>query len=45
MLCASAVRLEPLSDGLCVQTLHVGCYDDVAELLARMHHEFIRHKG
>lgn len=35
------VRLELLSEGRCVQTLHVGSYDDEAELLARMHHEFI----
>ncbi len=39
------VRLEPLSEGLCVQTLHVGSYDDEAELLARMHHEFIPANG
>lgn len=35
------IRLEPLSEGLCVQTLHVGPYDDETELLARMHDEFI----
>jgi hypothetical protein len=28
-----------------VQTLHVGSYDDEAELLARMHHEFIPDNG
>lgn len=39
------VRLEPLSEGRCVQTLHVGSYDDEAELLARMHHEFIPRHG
>ncbi|MET9021448.1 GyrI-like domain-containing protein [Actinopolymorpha sp. NPDC004070] len=35
------VRLETLSEGRCVQTLHVGSYDDEADVLARMHHEFI----
>lgn len=35
------VRLETLSEGRCAQTLHVGSYDDEADLLARMHHEFI----
>jgi hypothetical protein len=35
------VRLETLSEGQCVQTLHIGPYDDETETLARMHHEFI----
>lgn len=39
------VRLESLSEGLCVQTLHVGSFDDEAPLLARMHHEFIPATG
>lgn len=39
------IRLEPLSEGRCVQTLHIGSYDDEAELLARMHHEFIPAHG
>ena len=39
------VRLEPLSEGRCVQTLHVGSFDDEAGLLARMHHEFIPDHG
>jgi hypothetical protein len=39
------VRLEPLSEGRCVQTLHVGSYDDEADVLARMHHEFIPGNG
>ena len=39
------VRLERLSEGTCVQTLHVGSYDDEAELLARMHEEFIPDHG
>jgi hypothetical protein len=39
------VRLGSLSEGHCVQTLHVGSYDDEAEVLARMHHEFIPEIG
>lgn len=35
------VRLGVLSEGRCVQTLHVGSFDEEAETLARMHHEFI----
>jgi hypothetical protein len=35
------VRLGPLSEGRCVQTLHVGPYDDEASVLLRMHEEFI----
>ncbi|WP_369375148.1 GyrI-like domain-containing protein [Promicromonospora sp. Populi] len=35
------VRLETLSEGRCVQTLHVGPFDAEAEVLARMHDEFI----
>lgn len=39
------VRLETLDEGLCVQTLHVGSYDDEAPVLARMHDEFIPEQG
>ncbi len=35
------LRLQNLSEGVCVQALHIGSYDDEAELLRRMHHEFI----
>jgi hypothetical protein len=35
------VRFETLAEGFCVQTLHVGAFDDEAPLLARMHEEFI----
>lgn len=35
------VRREVLSEGRCVQTLHIGSFDDEAEVLARMHDEFI----
>jgi len=36
-----ALRLETLHEGRCVQTLHVGSYDDEAPVLAEMHHQFI----
>ncbi|MFE3459215.1 GyrI-like domain-containing protein [Nocardiopsis aegyptia] len=39
------VRLETLSEGRCVQTLHVGPFDEEADVLARMHHEFIPEQG
>ena len=39
------VRLETLSEGRCVQALHVGAFDDEADLLQRMHHEFIPDQG
>ncbi|AUS80118.1 hypothetical protein C1701_19260 [Actinoalloteichus sp. AHMU CJ021] len=35
------VRLEPLSEGRCVQTLHVGSFDDETAVLNRLHHEFV----
>jgi hypothetical protein len=39
------VRLESLAEGRCVQTLHVGSFDDEAEILDTMHHEFIPGAG
>jgi hypothetical protein len=39
------IRLETLSEGRCVQTLHVGSFDDEADVLARLHHEFIPGHG
>lgn len=35
------VRLETLDEGKSVQMLHTGSYDDEADILAKMHHEFI----
>jgi hypothetical protein len=35
------VRLESLSEGRCVQTLHVGPFDTEAAVLRQLHHEFI----
>jgi len=40
-----AVRLEPFDEGLCVQTLHVGSYDDEAPVLAALHDEFVPSQG
>ncbi len=40
-----AVRLEPLQEGTCVQTLHLGPYDDEAETLAMLHSEFMPANG
>lgn len=39
------IRLEPLAEGRCVQTLHVGAFDDEGPVLERMHHEFIPAHG
>ncbi len=39
------VRLGALEEGLCVQTLHVGSFDDEAPLLDRMHRGFIPEQG
>ena len=39
------VRLETLSEGQCVQALHVGSFDDEAGLLRRMHEEYIPAHG
>ncbi|MFY1595083.1 GyrI-like domain-containing protein [Micromonospora sp. WMMD737] len=39
------VRLGTLSEGRCVQTLHVGSFDDEAEVLARLHGEFVPGNG
>jgi hypothetical protein len=39
------VRFDRLDEGRCVQTLHIGSYDDEAEVLATLHHEFIPDAG
>lgn len=39
------VRRETLAEGRCVQTLHVGSFDDEGDVLRRMHHEFIPQQG
>jgi hypothetical protein len=40
-----AVRLEPLDEGLSVQTLHVGPYDEEAPVIAAMHEEHVVGRG
>lgn len=39
------VRFEALAEGVCVQTLHVGSFDDEGPVLDRMHHEIIPERG
>lgn len=39
------VRFEALAEGLCVQTLHLGSFDDEAPVLDRLHHEFVPAEG
>lgn len=41
----SGVRLETLAEGRCVQTLHVGPFDDEGPVLDEMHHRFIPENG
>ncbi|WP_137843210.1 GyrI-like domain-containing protein [Microbacterium sp. 2FI] len=39
------LRLETLSEGRCVQILHLGPFDEEGPVLDRMHHEFIPGAG
>ena len=39
------LRLETITEGRCVQTLHVGSFDDEAGVLERLHDEFIPDAG
>lgn len=39
------LRILSLSEGLCMQTLHVGSFDDEAPLLERLHDEVIPEQG
>jgi hypothetical protein len=41
----SKVRLETLEENACVQTLHIGSFDDEAEILKEMHEKFIPENG
>lgn len=36
---SESLRLEPLEEGLCLQALHIGSYDDEGPLLAALHGE------
>lgn len=38
-------RLERYREGLSVQIMHIGSYDDETPVLAKMHHEFIPENG
>lgn len=40
-----SVRLETLQEGLCVQTLHIGPFDDEAPVLEELHDRFISDNG
>lgn len=39
------IRLDVINEGTCVQTLHVGSYDDEAPVLAEMHEQVIPNEG
>ncbi len=39
------VRVETLAEGCCVQTLHVGSFDDEAPVLAELHDRFLPSQG
>jgi hypothetical protein len=41
----SKVRLETYHEGLSVQIMHIGPYDDEGPTLHRMHHEFVPQNG
>lgn len=43
--CLDEVLLETLSEGRCVQTLHLGSFDDEGLILERTHGEFIPMNG
>lgn len=40
-----SLRLQTLHEGLCLQALHVGSYDDEGPLLARLHNEIMPSGG
>ena len=39
------IRFERYAEGLSVQTLHIGSYDEEAAVLERLHHEFMPAHG
>ena len=43
--CLADVRFESLSEGRCVQTLHIGSFDDEAAVLHELHEVFIPGQG
>ncbi|WP_032378526.1 GyrI-like domain-containing protein [Rhodococcoides fascians] len=42
---STRVRLETLNEGLCVQTLHIGSYDEETPVLAELHDRYIPDAG
>lgn len=40
-----SLRLEPFDEGMAVQILHVGSYDDEAPTIKRLHEEFLPQHG
>ncbi|MDO8980660.1 MAG: GyrI-like domain-containing protein [Afipia sp.] len=40
-----SLRLEQLDEGRCLQTLHIGSYDDEGPTLAKLHNEIMPAKG
>lgn len=42
---SSRIRLETLDEGLCVQTLHIGSYDDETPVLEELHRRYIPESG
>ncbi|MGH1527055.1 GyrI-like domain-containing protein [Leifsonia sp. L25] len=45
VLLLDSLRVETLEEGLSVQTLHLGSYDDEAPVLEELHEEFIPANG
>jgi len=41
----ASLRLETLDEGPCVQTMHVGSYDDEGPVLAKLHDEYLPQHG
>jgi hypothetical protein len=41
----ASLRLELLDEGRCLQTLHIGSYDDEGPTLAKLHNEIMPAKG
>lgn len=41
----ASLRLEPYEEGLSVQIMHVGSYDDEGPTIARLHREFLPENG
>jgi len=45
LLALSKLRFETYDEGLCVQFLHIGSYDDEGPMIARMHNEWMPENG